>query len=396
MTKTDIHYEHILVRDLETFASSIIKNSKPGQFIPITLQRARAHANNPYAAPDDVGLLVAVDNEGDVVGYFGILPLMLRVEEQLHKCHWFTTWSVSDKVRGMGVGSGLMREALTLEKDFLIVGSVHARRVCQKFAFWERDPLQYIWIDPSGMAALNPLTWILRLVRKITHLGEFNLKIPISTRATRTIDHLLAPLTRRFFYPLLTRRLKNILQGTHFLQVSQIRRELPKGMEKPAIELHRGPEAINWMLQYPWVVEAGSSPTEDKDYYFSDARPRHEFIAFELLGSTSEDYLGFVVFQVSQKVSGTFLKTLDYAITDPNQYQQILALAVRLGRINNAITIEVPEMVAKPLYKWSLHRLLLLRKSRIYQCHPYSEDSPLACAWQDITLRLYDGDMAFS
>jgi len=135
MEQNNIRIDHIRVSDLPDFARRVINDSESGQFVPITLQRAVAHANNPIASGDDVGLLAAVDGDGDVVGYFGILPILLRVGEDTYKTHWFTTWSVSSKVRGMGVGSRLMAEALSLNLDFLIVGSIHARRVCQKFGF---------------------------------------------------------------------------------------------------------------------------------------------------------------------------------------------------------------------------------------------------------------------
>jgi len=40
--------------------------------------------------------------------------------------------------------------------------------------------------------------------------------------------------------------------------------------------------------------------------------------------------------------------------------------------------------------------LLLHRKERIYQCMPKDDESPLAQAWEDIALKLVDGDMSFS
>ena len=127
MPESDIRIEHIKVKDLIPFAERVISASAEGQFIPISMQRAEAHAHNPYAAKEDVALLVAIDSDEEVVGYFGILPLLLREGQNYHKVHWFTTWNVSTKVRGRGVGGNLMAEALTLGHDFLIVGSVHAR-----------------------------------------------------------------------------------------------------------------------------------------------------------------------------------------------------------------------------------------------------------------------------
>ena len=95
MTEEEIRIDYIKVGDLPEFAEGIISKSTPGQFVPITLQRAIAHAKNPYADDDDVGLLVAVDEDEEVVGYFGIMPMLLRVNEDTFKTHWFTTWSIS-------------------------------------------------------------------------------------------------------------------------------------------------------------------------------------------------------------------------------------------------------------------------------------------------------------
>jgi predicted N-acetyltransferase YhbS len=396
MPTENIRYEHIRVQDLEEFAAQIIQEAESGQFIPITLQRAQAHAHNPYADPKDVALLIAVDQDGDVVGYFGILPVMLRCGKALHKCHWFTTWSVSPKVRGLGVGSGLMREALTLGKDFLIVGSVHARRVCQKFGFWERAPLVYYWIDPSGMGSLNPLSLGLRLIRKMAHILNIKSNIQPTNKATQFIDRIFSPISSRLFYSLICKKLDHALDQTSIKRVSEIRSFTPKIKAESKIELYRGMEAVNWMLTYPWVVKTGTSPTEEMDYYFSDTRPRHEMIAFELSDSETGLYTGFIVFSISHKPTGIVLKTLDYFVNETIQHEQILALAVRLGRENNAVTIEVPGEIAHPFQNTNLGRILFIRKNRIYQCHPSSENSPLAQAWEDLRLHLYDGDMAFS
>lgn len=395
MTDEEIRIEHIKVGELEAFAEKVISAVGPGQFVPISLQRARAHAHNPYADPKDVGLLAAIDQDEEVVGYFGILPMRLRVGDELFKTHWFTTWSVSSKVRGKGVGSLLMKEALTLGKDFLIVGSVHARRVCQKYGFWERAPLKYYWIDMSGMGSLNPLVLVLRLARKLAHLFKGKRTIPISTAATRRLDGWLRPLTKKVFYPLLASKVRGWLDGCQFEEVAQLPTDLPEAPKRPAVELYRGVEAVNWMLAYPWIVESGNSPTEGMDYYFSDARPLYRLVALTLRtpGTASP---GFVAFSISEKPGGMAVKTLDFRSHDAAQLDAILALAARYARQYRADTIEVPAEVAARLQGSFLGRLLLVEKSRIYQCHPKAEDSPLAQAWEQIELHLYDGDMAFS
>ncbi len=390
-----IRFEHIKVKELREFAEQVLGRSQPGQFVPITMQRAIAHANNPYAAKDDVALLVAIDSDEDVVGYFGILPLLLRKGDEFFKAHWFTTWSVSSKVRGRGVGAQLMAEALSLKQDYLIVGSVHARRVCQKYGFWERIPLTYFWLDTTGMGHLNPLVWLRRFVRKLMYVFRIQREIKLKTTLTRRVDAWFAPILKRGFLFWLGMSQRRLMGGIRFEEVDQLQRELPSLPPRPDCELHRGRDAINWMLQHPWIVPTGQSITEEMNYYFSDSRPMYRLLALEVF-SPEDEYKGFVVFSVSQKGEQVMLKALDYAFASSADQQLVLTLAVYYGRKYRADTIELPRQAVEKLRRTLLGKILLHKKERIYQCMPKSEDSPLAQAWEEMALKLVDGDMAFS
>jgi len=394
MSDTEIHIEQIKVRDLIPFAERVISASREGQFVPITMQRALAHANNPYSAKDDVALLVAIDSDEEVVGYFGILPLLLREGKNFYKVHWFTTWNVSAKVRGRGVGAALMAEALTLKHDFLIVGSVHARRVCREYGFWERDPLIYYWLDPSGMVQLNPIVWMRRGFRKLLSLLSIKKKFEISSPSAKALSKVAAPFTRNIFSSHLARIEAELSTGFRFQEVKTIHADPKIPPHRPDIELHRNVDAVNWMLTYPWVVETGLSVTESMDYYFSDTRSMYQQIAVEVYDMT-DHYLGFVVFSASQQGERTVLKTRDFRFEQPSYERAVLALALQYGREYNAETFEIPAEIARFL-PGKLRKVLLQPKERVYQCMPKSDDSPLALLWQEISFHLWDGDMAFS
>lgn len=395
MTENDIRFEHIQVKDLVDFAERVLGNSKPGQFVPITMQRAIAHAHNPYAAKEDIGLLVAINSDEEVVGYFGILPLLLRNGEELFKVNWFTTWSVSSKVRGRGVGAQLMAEALSLEQDYLIVGSVHARRVCRKYGFWERPPLIYYWLDATGMKHLNPLIWLRRAYRKLLHLLPVDKTIKIETDLTRRVDAFFEQKLKRLFYRMLIGPQSRVLAGAQVRDVEQISKEPTTFGPRPQVELHRGIDAVNWMIEYPWVVESGQSATEEMDYFFSDTRPLYRFLVHEIY-SLENEYMGFAVYSISQKGEKIVLKTLDYYFANPSDQRLLLALAIKHGKQFQADTIELPQEAVKQFRKNLLGKILLHRKERIYQCMPKEKNSPLAQSWEQIALRLVDGDMAFS
>ncbi len=394
MTENDIRIECIKVKELISFAEDVIGRSQPAQFIPISMQRAIAQAHNPYAAKEDVALLVAVDADEEVVGYFGILPLLLREGSAFHKVHWFTTWNVSAKVRGRGVGGQLMAKALTLGHDYLIVGSVHARRVCRKYGFWERAPLIYYWLDPSGMAQLNPLVWMRRGYRKMLRLLRIKKKVEIHSPLTEALTNAAAPLTKKIFSSRLKKLESQLSEGFRFQEIEQIHGDPPKAPHRPEVELHRAIEAVNWMLAYPWVVESGASVTENMDYFFSDARVLYRQIAVEVYNS-EDKYLGFVVFSVSNKGEQAVIKTRDYRFSQPSYERAVLVLALQYAREYDAVMIEIPAEIAAHIPD-RLAKLLLQSKERIYQCMPKAEDSPLAQLWEEISLHLWDGDMAFS
>jgi hypothetical protein len=183
-------------------------------------------------------------------------------------------------------------------------------------------------------------------------------------------------------------------EGFHFQEVDRIHAEPPKPPHRPEVELHRGVDAVNWMLSDPWVLNSGESVTEKMDYYFSDTRPMYRQIAVEVYG-LEEKYLGFAVFSVSQKGEKVALKTRDFRFAQPSYERAVLALALRYGREFGATTIELPAEIAVHMPP-NLARTLLQQKERIYQCMPKAEDSPLAQLWPEMSLHLWDGDMAFS
>ncbi len=395
MTSENFRFEHIKVKDLPSFTEGILSTAYPGQFVPISMQRAVAHAHNPYADADDIGLLVAFDTNNEVVGYFGILPLMMRMGNNLHKVHWFTTWNVSSKVRGQGVGTLLMEEALSLNQDYLIVGSIHARRVCRKVGFLEREPLIYYWVDSSGMGHLNPLIVMRRAYRKILHILQLERNVNIVSPLAKRFNKWIAPLSRPIFYKILMRSQKLILKEIRIQEVDQLGDIQSQPSTRPSVELHRGVIAVNWLLSYPWVVPIGQSMSENLDYFFSDSRSMFQLIALEVY-SLQNVYKGYVIISVTEKGKTIALKILDFSFAEPDEYRYVLALTVKLGMQFKADTLEMPKEIAALIDSKLLRRLLLHEKQRIYQAMPKNDDSPLAEAWPDLVFHLYDGDMSFS
>jgi GNAT superfamily N-acetyltransferase len=391
--QAEIRIEHVKIEDIEQFAREVIAAAQPGQFVPITLQRARAHAQNPLASPEDVSLLVAYQR-GEIVGFFGMLPICLKVNASLEKIYWFSTWRVAPHFRGKALGSALMKEALSLDQDFVIVGSGPARKVCQRFGFLERDPLVYYQLDLTGMQRLNPATWVSRLLRKL--LRPFKVRVSIENRFTRVVERVLSAALRPMFTAVAWRTLNAQLAGYRFQEVSQVLPETDAQLAARAeVQFWRSSEVVNWMLGYPWVVEPGNSPTEQMDFYFSDVRQRFRNYAVEI--STAQgDYMGYVIFLATTVRGRVELKTLDVSLPASVDRSVILPLALSYAQRENAVRIDLPVEACTAWSGSCLGRLLLQRRERTYQCHPCHSDSPLARAWADIRLAYSDGDMPFS
>jgi len=62
--------------------------------LPITKHRALSYCRNPRADEDDPVLLVAYQ-DNRVIGYLGILPDKIYVNDVDYKLGWLTSWSMT-------------------------------------------------------------------------------------------------------------------------------------------------------------------------------------------------------------------------------------------------------------------------------------------------------------
>ena len=393
MSADSIQIERIKLKDLPALAAGAIDGAAPGTFIPITKQRAAAHTHNPYAEPEDVSLLLAREGERNV-GYFGLMPVMLQHAGQLHKVYWLTTWAVAPEYLGRGLGSQLMEAAIALDVDLAIVGSQPARRVSTKYGFHDVEPLQYVWLDLGLAGRYNPISLLLRLLRKVLSLFKLRLNID---RIDRAVDHffdfLFAPLLR----PWLVSQLAAKTGGAaDTLRVERVRQVQPVGPEKPeGTRFYRGVEVVNWMLSHPWVLPPGLSESERLDYGFTDTRPGFEVSGWQVFSGAGRN-LGFICFQSSRIRGSQVVKVLDSQFAPEAPVTLLLALAVQQASRLHADVIEGPAQLAAPLGGSLLARLLVQRRQRICQVHPRAKDSPLGRAWPELQQTYVDGDMAFT
>ena len=89
------------VTDLKTVLTS--ENFWLSETLPITKHRALSYSRNPRADEDDLVLLVAYQHNR-VVGYLGILPDKIFVNDTIYKMGWLTSWWVDLRLCNHGGG----------------------------------------------------------------------------------------------------------------------------------------------------------------------------------------------------------------------------------------------------------------------------------------------------
>jgi predicted N-acetyltransferase YhbS len=392
MSLESIRIERVKLKDLPAMAARFIDAAAPGAFIPITKQRAEALAHNPNADPDDVAMLLATEGER-CAGYFGVMPVMLQHAGRLDKVHWLTTWAVSHDYLGKGLGSRLMEEALALGVDLTIVGSKPARRVSAKYGFHEVKPLDYVQIDFGVAGRYNPLSLLLRGLRKLA--GFVKVRLPIESLDSaldRFFEAIFGLFLRPYFLWSAARRLASEIGRPGMYALTQVPAAGSKDPDKT--RFYRDERVINWMLTAPWVLPSPSQSANLK-YEFTDWRQGFEISAWQLKLPEGKP-LGYAVLQFSRIRGRGVLKVLDHHFDDGKHGRLLLAMAIRLGRQREAQVIEGPAVLAEPLGSGFLARLLVRRKQRTLQVHPRAADSPLGQAWPRLEQSYVDGDMAFT
>jgi GNAT superfamily N-acetyltransferase len=376
-----IRIERVKLKDLEAVAARFVDGAAPGTFIPITKHRAAAMAHNPHAQPDDVALLLATQGER-CVGYFGLAAMQLAQVGQLHRVHWLTTWAVSRDMLGKGLGSRLMEEAIALDVDLAIVGSKPARRVSAKYGFSEVKPLDYVQLDFGLAGRYNPLSLLLRGLRKLASL--VGLRLPVE-RVAGFFERLFETLLGRLVRPVAFWLVRRTLPGTGAQHGAPLAAATNFVVAPPSeTGFYRDAAVLSWMIAHPWVLPNRRSSSSDLAYEFTDWRP-----GFEIFGyGNAQDY---ALFQFSRIRGQGVLKVLDHTLAPA----ALLALALRVAGERGAGLVEGPAELAAALSGvW--RSLLLRRKQRTLQVHPRSAGSPLAAAWPQLVQHYTDGDMAFT
>jgi GNAT superfamily N-acetyltransferase len=391
MDPKEVKIEEVNVKDLYTFACQISRQYEDKSIIPITEHRALAQTKNPYADENDVGLLVAYIGK-KCIGYIGILPGLLKIEDRFSKVYFPSTLYVTPEYRRYGIGKVLVLHSMALNYDLVFTGvSESADRLYRKLNLYELESLEYSVIDFNRV---NIFLFASLLLKKI--LKGIGIRSIVSDKAAR-ISRVLFSSFKKLLYRIVLSGQEKRLDEISYREVSKIHEEDMRGKDNAQfIEFHRNASVINWMLQFKWVEKRDEEKLEDLDYYFSSVRESFKFIALKVFSSDEKDSKGFLVLSVSSNNLNTELKLLDFYCSDHADFKYIFSLVLKYARIHNADSIVLPDSLNRYIKSHKFVRLLIRRRKRTYFLYPKNEKSPLATLKNKITLNYCDGDTPFT
>jgi len=384
-----IKIRRIKLKNLDEFSHNALNDPAYQNLAPISIARAGSQAKNPLAEPDDITLLVALCN-GRCIGYHGLLPGILKIDENYSKVYWLVTFYLDAGFRGQGHGKQLVTEIQHTAVDLVTTGiTAGAEGVYRSTGFKTLGDLPYYQLRLDRLQIMHtPLQYG---GNKPEQPGIFGLIF-------NQLGRWRYQLKKQMVYGIAFQKLrakKNIFKSK---LVNRLDEELTSLMtqQSPSASFHRDLDTVNWMLQKPWVVSGKDAGKDVQNYYFSLVRDLFKLVALEIFAPDGNTRKGFLILSLSLKKNKSVVKILDYYFYDPQDAFIAGYFGIKYAKDLLADRIEYPGSLNGFFEELPFFKRLIKRKKRLYLFFPNSNDSPLALSAGKIKLDYCDGDTAFT
>jgi hypothetical protein len=380
--------QRIRIADLVEFARAARHDAAFKRVLPIPEHLALAHANNPNAEPDDIGLIVAYVGS-QCAGHTSLVPALMEFEGRLVRIHWGSGYFVAPEFRATGAGMFLLKDALAIDRGFFAVDpSKLAQRVWQALGLLGSiGPFTYCTLD-LGRSRQSPFS----PCREPAGWVPGGLGSRIRSMFGRIEPISAYRLLRRAYWSVLLRRHEALLAAHQVRQVHEISRGPDGGgAESGRTRFHRGLEWVNWRLAFPWIKTGGGREPEYSSYYFDAARRVFRIEAVELYSLQDGSFEGFSLFSVSRSET-CVVKILDWQLRVDVDLQVLFFLAMQMARKWGADRIECPQEICRTVLQDGLVRRIQAPRQRLYVARPTRDCSDLS----GIGLDYCDGDSSFT
>ena len=381
MKEDQIKIEKINLQHIDHFARQALKQTPFQANVPISRRRALSQLNNPYGRPDDVALLVALQ-DNKCIGYQGLLPGLFSQHNELKRIHWSTALFVSPEYRGTGVAGRLLDEIKKLNIDFPVTRMT--------------EGAQQAYLK-AGFKELGHLTYYQLRMEKVRKLETICQEAQASLDAGSNADALYQQSKKILYRRLVSdlnpqkRSFKHEAVTQIDLQAQQIIRKQLNGPR-----FFRGIEAINWMLKYRWLISAAHEQADTEPYYFSLVSELFDYIALEIYSADNKKLKGFLILSVLKKKGRTWVKILDFAFKDPADGALAAHLALLHAQKFSAGRLEFPASLLGYFESHPDLQPLIKEQQRLYLFYPKKKGSVLEKCFGKIKFDYCDADTTFT
>lgn len=251
--------------------------------IPISLQRAVSQINNPRATDDDV-ILVVVYDENKAVGYLGVLPDFLFWENNKEKFGWLTCFWVDDEYKSKNVAANLFLRVIRA---------------------WNKK----IFIT-------NIVPWLEPVYQKTNIFQPTIYKNGLRTYMRFNFSEILPP--KHKFFSNIAPILKTVdlfLNLVHDIRISifgkyklnNIRLEYINSLDEKTTSFidaykkkywnQRGKPELDWIRQYPWIIQGAKNDFNSTKYYFTSLSKRF-FYQTVRFSNNNNDIIGVILISI--------------------------------------------------------------------------------------------------
>jgi len=383
MTEADIRIERVRIEELVEFANR--PEVMQGTVVPISRLRAIAHAANPCATPDDVALLLAMRG-GECLAYVGFMPGEIRIDGQIHKIYWYSTWYARQDAEGAAAGGVLLHASLRLGLDLAATGlDPKSFEYYRRLRFKTIGPLHCFALD---FDQLDPLGLPWRVLQILLRRRG---------RQSATLDAIFQTC-RRFTkwvgYAIGNTAVTKATEDYELCELAELPADAVSTEKPPAVAFHRSVEVVRWAIRHPWITDRVEYSTPR--FEFSDLREMVRFVVLEARRISTQEFLGNIVVSVCREKGITTVKILDHFLRCEDRYRVILAAALRYAKTYSADRIHIPEGCKPHLTQSLLLRWTFRPLERVYFCYPRRHHSVLGPVLDRITPQYCDGDTPFT
>ncbi|MFN6943611.1 MAG: hypothetical protein ACK4ND_01585 [Cytophagaceae bacterium] len=221
--------------------------------LPISKHRAVSQLNNPRLDEDDKILFVAYDGK-KVAGYFGVLPDHVFVDGVKHRIGWGTCFWVDENYKSQNVAASIFLRVIRAWKQRLFITNIvpFLEPVYQKTKIFL--PTQY----------KNGLRCFLRfnLAEVLPPKKKLYNRLQPLLKVSDSFGNLFQEQRLRF---------KSSYRQLKVEYVNEIDSDLESFLEQYTSSewMRRGKIELDWIRQYPWILEGVKNDVNGERYYFS-------------------------------------------------------------------------------------------------------------------------------